>query len=103
MSGQKNIQIKQPGPSGFQAVFYSYLEDLERRAHAQNLTLTDMCREADVARATPDRWRKRLPKTIRNVCDLESVVVNAEAASRGDEGASSKDQEQACGAGYSGA
>lgn len=65
-------------PKGFQALFYEYLDELERRAHAQGLTLTDLCRDSKVARATPDRWRKALPKTIQNVCDLEAVVRKAE-------------------------
>ena len=78
MSGQKTTENNGAEPQGFQALFYGHLDSLEQRAHAVGLTLTDMCRDADVARATPDRWRKKLPKTIQNVCDLEAVVVKAE-------------------------
>jgi hypothetical protein len=67
-------------PKNFQQLFYAHLNDLEHRAHAVGLTLTDLCRESKVARATPDRWRKNLPKTIQNVCDLEAVVLKAERA-----------------------
>ncbi|NCE85273.1 hypothetical protein [Pseudomonas sp. Q1] len=73
---------KRPAPKNFQEVFYRYLDDMERRAHAVGLTLTDLCRESKVARATPDRWRKSLPKTIQNVCDLEAIVKNAEQTAK---------------------
>lgn len=65
-------------PEGFDQVFYKYLDSLERRAHAVGMTLTDLCRDSGVSRATPDRWRKSLPKTIQNVCDLEAIVKKAE-------------------------
>lgn len=73
------MSTKRPEPKNFQEVFYRYLDDLERRARAVGLTLTDMCRETQISRATPDRWRKSLPKTIQNVCELEAVVKDAEA------------------------
>lgn len=72
------MRSKPPVQKNFREVFYRYLDDLERRAHAVGLTLTDLCRESKVARATPDRWRKSLPKTIQNVCDLEAIVKDAE-------------------------
>jgi hypothetical protein len=65
-------------PKGFDQVFYEYLDNLEHRAHAVGMTLTDLCRDSGVSRATPDRWRKSLPKTIQNVCDLEAIVKKAE-------------------------
>lgn len=73
------MSTERPEPKNFQEVFYRYLDDIERRANAIGLTLTDMCRESNVARATPDRWRKSLPLTIKNMCDLEAVVKDAEA------------------------
>lgn len=73
------MSTQRPEPKNFQEVFYRYLDDMERRAHAVGLTLTDMCRESNVARATPDRWRKSVPLTIKNMCDLEAVVKDAEA------------------------
>ena len=65
-------------PINFRDAFYKYLNDIEHRAHAVGLTMTDLCRESGVARATPDRWRKNLPKTIQNVCDLEAIVIKSE-------------------------
>lgn len=78
MNNRNETEAGEKPPEGFNQVFYEYLEKLEQRAHAVGLTLTDLCRESGVSRATPDRWRKSLPKTIQNVCDLEAVVKKAE-------------------------
>lgn len=75
MSTNKQTEPKK----GFQEVFYSHLDDLELRAHKLGLTMTDLCSRSGVARATPDRWRKSLPSTVRCMIDLEKVVIDAEA------------------------
>lgn len=78
MNEQNRNETEGDVPDGFDQVFYKYLDNLERRAHAVGMTLTDLCRDSGVSRATPDRWRKSLPKTIQNVCDLEAIVKKAE-------------------------
>lgn len=78
MSENESAGLSDIKPSNFREAFYQYLNDIEHRAHAVGLTMTDLCRESGVARATPDRWRKGLPKTIQNVCDLEAIVVKSE-------------------------
>lgn len=62
----------------FAQVFRDKLDAIEGRAKACGLTLTDLCRESGIARATPDRWRKRPPKSIQLVDKLEDVVIRAE-------------------------
>lgn len=61
-----------------QALFYEKLKNIEERAHKVGLTMTDICKQSGVARATPDRWRKELPKTIQCLQDMETVVAEAE-------------------------
>lgn len=65
-------------PGSFEAQFQARLDDIERRGKEQGLTLTHICRDSGVARATPDRWRVDTPKTITLVDELEAVVVAAE-------------------------
>ncbi|MBB3017615.1 hypothetical protein FHR70_000655 [Microvirga lupini] len=61
-----------------QRAFLGKLDELENRAHAVGHTLTSICELSGVARATPDRWRKSTPNTIKLVDKLEAVVVEAE-------------------------
>jgi len=62
----------------FQAMFMERLDEIESRAKKVGLTMTDLCRRSGVARATPDRWRSRPPKSVELVDDLEDVVLAAE-------------------------
>lgn len=64
----------------FKAVFLQRLQDVEVRAKACGLTMTHLCRAKGIARATPDRWKKKPPKSIQLMDDLEAVVVEAEKA-----------------------
>lgn len=61
-----------------QALFYEKLRSIEERGHRVGMTMTDICKQSGVARATPDRWRKELPKTIKCLQDMETVVAAAE-------------------------
>ena len=67
-------------PGSFEEAFEKRLSSIEERGHKVGLTLTHICREAGVARATPDRWSKEAPKSIRLVDELEAVVIRAEQA-----------------------
>ncbi|MGE4340238.1 MAG: hypothetical protein AB7E55_30440 [Pigmentiphaga sp.] len=66
----------------FNEVFLERLDNIEKRAHACEppLTLTHICRNAGIARATPDRWRKKPPKSIELLERMETVVADAEKA-----------------------
>lgn len=64
----------------FSAQFLRDLDDIEERAKNVGLTITHVCREAGVSRATPDRWRENVPNTISLMDKMLSVVKRAEVA-----------------------
>jgi hypothetical protein len=63
----------------FTAEFHSRLESIIKRGEAVGVTLTGLCKKANVARATPDRWRKKAPLSISLVDRFEDEVLKAEA------------------------
>jgi hypothetical protein len=67
----------------FTEVFHERIDEINRRAIAAGITITQVCRESGAARATPDRWRKKAPKTIELIDEMEKVVVAAEVAKAG--------------------
>lgn len=64
----------------FSETFLATLNDLEKRAQAAGLTITAVCREAGVSRATPDRWRMQVPNTISLLDKMQAIVVKAETS-----------------------
>ena len=60
--------------SNFKKIFLDAIDKLEVDAKAVGMTLTSVCRETNVSRATPDRWRKKLPTTIQLLTDMQEVV-----------------------------
>lgn len=78
--------MREQAPAGaeprgpFQDEYLRRLDEIESRGRECGLTLTHICREAGVARATPDRWRKRPPLSVALVDRLEAVVTAAEKA-----------------------
>ncbi len=62
----------------FEEEFNRRLSDIVKRGEKQGLTLTHICREAGVARATPDRWRAKAPLSVTLVDKMEAVVAAAE-------------------------
>lgn len=62
----------------FSELFIERLDDIERRARAIGSTITHLCRDSGVARATPDRWRKETPNTVSRMDALEEALVKAE-------------------------
>jgi hypothetical protein len=59
----------------FGELFLSRLEELESEAKECGLNITAICKEAGISRASPDRWRKELPKTIHLIEKMESIVA----------------------------
>lgn len=59
--------------------FRARIDALETKAHKVGLNLTEVCRQAGVSRATPDRWRRETPKTIALVTSMEEIVEKAAA------------------------
>lgn len=62
----------------FTEEFNSRFEGIKQRAAAVDMTITDVCREARVSRATPERWKKTIPLTIRILDRMNDVVAAKE-------------------------
>lgn len=58
----------------FEKTFQDTLDQLEADAKREGLTLTSICRDTGVSRATPDRWRKQPPKTIEILKRMQGIV-----------------------------
>ena len=63
----------------FSEIFQARMADIERRLYQAGSTVTEICANVGVARATPVRWKRRLPKTIQLVDQLEAEVEKIEA------------------------
>lgn len=55
--------------------FKARIAKIEEDAKSLGLNWTTICNEAGLSRATPDRWKKRVPKTIAVVAKMEAVVA----------------------------
>ena len=62
----------------FEAEFQRRIEDIKRRAAAAGTSITALCQATKIARATPDRWQQKAPKTIRLVDELEAELAKLE-------------------------
>jgi hypothetical protein len=67
-----------PQPS-FGKVFRERLKAIEAEATAAGLNWTTICNEAGISRATPDRWKKQTPKTVKLIETIEKVVEKHKA------------------------
>lgn len=67
----------------FGEVFRERIDKVVEDAKAAGINLTVVCKGAGVSRATPDRWRRKLPKTIEIVDKMEKVVAEHSAAAPG--------------------
>lgn len=59
----------------FVKTFDDAIDKLEADAKEVGLTLTSICRDTGVSRATPDRWRKQTPKTIELLGQMQDLVT----------------------------
>lgn len=73
-----------PKQKRFDAEFSERLRDLQRRARAVGLSWSEICRATGSARATPDRWMTRPPKSVETMAAMEACVEQAEAIARED-------------------
>jgi Cro/C1-type HTH DNA-binding domain len=62
----------------FESELRSRLNDIKERAAKAGTSLTSLCEATGISRATPDRWLKRAPKTIRLVDELEAALRKVE-------------------------
>lgn len=68
------------GKPTFGQVFSERIDKIEGDAKASGINMTVVCREAGISRATPDRWRRKLPKTIEIIDKMEKVVAEHDAS-----------------------
>lgn len=59
----------------FEDEFKRRISDIKRRAQQAGTSITALCQATGIARATPDRWAARTPKTIRLIDELEKALV----------------------------
>lgn len=62
----------------FSQVFRERIDQIERRALKVGTSLTGICRGIGISRATPDRWRRDIPRTIEIVDQMEGWLDKAE-------------------------
>ena len=71
-----------PKPGTYAAEFVERLNKLEADALQLGMNTSELCREAGIARSTPDRWRKTIPKTVQVLTALEEAVEKRRALMR---------------------
>lgn len=59
----------------FDDVFRRRIEAIEADAKAVGLNFTSICKDAGISRATPDRWKRSTPKTIRIITKMEHYIA----------------------------
>lgn len=69
----------QPTPQ-FTEDFRDRIKEIEADAKRYGLNWTSICKEAGISRATPDRWKKKTPKTIEVVSKMQEIVARHKAA-----------------------
>lgn len=62
----------------FEAEFRSRLDNIIKRGNAVGLSVSKLCKLTGIARATPDRWRKKAPLSVTLVDKFEAEVAAAE-------------------------
>lgn len=62
----------------FEGEFKRRIRDIKSRAKAAGTSMTALCQQTGIARATPDRWSARAPKTIRLIDELEQALAKVE-------------------------
>jgi hypothetical protein len=70
--------MAQRAPQSYSKEFITNLNDLERRALLAGTNLTAISKEIGISRATPDRWRRRIPKTLKILDQIEARVIAKE-------------------------
>lgn len=64
----------------FEQEFRDRLDSIISRGAAVGMTVTKLCKAAGIARATPDRWKKDAPLSVKLVDRMEEEVAKAELA-----------------------
>lgn len=64
-------------------LFYAALDDVQTQAESRGMTMTSICRDLGIARATPDRWRKNPPNTIKLLEQMQRIASGASTNTKG--------------------
>ena len=64
-----------PNKENFTEVFKQRFAALEKEAREVGLNLTVICKRAGISRATPDRWKREIPKTIEILGEMERILA----------------------------
>lgn len=64
----------------FAEEFYRRVEAIKARAKKADTNITHLCRVAGVSRTTPERWEKRVPKSIAIIDQMMAALVEIERA-----------------------
>ncbi len=59
--------------------FRAQIRTIEDDAKACGLNWTLICKEAGISRATPDRWKKKAPKTVELIDRIREIVARHKA------------------------
>ncbi|EIP9220998.1 hypothetical protein LT875_002444 [Salmonella enterica] len=66
--------------STFETEFYRRVEMIKQRAKDAGTNITQLCKAAGVSRTTPERWEKRVPKSIGILDLMLAALLEAEKA-----------------------
>jgi hypothetical protein len=61
-----------------EAEFLERLDLIEKRAKKLGMTMPVVCGGSGVARATPERWRRKVPQSVLLLDKLEAYVAGEE-------------------------
>lgn len=61
-----------------EAAFLERLDSIEKRAKKLGMTMPMVCSGSKVARATPERWRRKVPQSVLLLDKLEAYVAAEE-------------------------
>jgi hypothetical protein len=63
----------------FTEVFLDAVDTMEADAKKVGMNLTSVCKASGIGRATPDLWRKKVPKTVVLLTEMQDVVRQRKA------------------------
>ena len=68
-----------PARRAIDAEFADRMRAISSRCRRLGISMSELCRRTDTARATPDRWMRRPPKSIETMAAFERELDKAEA------------------------
>lgn len=63
----------------FGQVFTEAVDKLTEDAKEAGVPLSEVCSEVGLSRATPSRWKRKLPLTIQRIKDMQEAVGRVKA------------------------